>query len=93
MYWVCKMCGRSLKSERKPNFCYFDRIDHIENISDEDAEKMGLFTSFSSKEAFEFPGDLHYDPFTGESVKPGHFHIAQFTLSNFQDQIMKKVQL
>jgi len=45
--FVCKTCGRSLKAEEKPNFCYFDRTTAIENISDEDAVKMGLFSTTS----------------------------------------------
>jgi len=43
--WVCKTCGRAIKSETKPNFCYFDRTTSIENISDGDSIKMGLFST------------------------------------------------
>jgi hypothetical protein len=44
VFFVCKMCGRSVRAPNKPNFCYHDRMNSIENISDEDAVKMGLFT-------------------------------------------------
>lgn len=52
--YVCKMCGRAIKAETKPNFCYFDRMSSIENISDEDAIKMGLF-SFTKGCPITFP--------------------------------------
>ena len=101
MFWVCKMCGRSMKSEEKPNFCYFDRMDAIENISDEDAEKMGLkiregYYYFGSKIPFEveFPGDIRFSPFTGEPPEAVIYENKPdtFTLSVFQDQMMEEVR-
>lgn len=93
--FVCKSCGRALKAETKPNFCYADRTNYIENISDEDAVKMGLFSDFKDefgyfdrefgKIVFEFPGDIHYDPYSGTSM-------SLQKLGEFQDKIMKTVR-
>lgn len=96
IHWVCKTCGRSLKAKDKPNFCYFDRTTAIENIGDEDALKMGLF-SFSqgievpppSEMVFEFFQDIRYDPRTGERI-----HIVAgkgHSLIDFQNSIMRRV--
>ena len=84
-YWVCKQCGRSMKAEAKPNHCYFDRMDAIENISDEDAVKMGL--NIPEGKTFEFPGDLRWDPFLGKPmVSNGK------TLRQFQNAVMVEVR-
>ena len=84
-YWVCKMCGRSGRFEEKPMCCYFDRMDSIENISDEDAVKMGL--SIPEGETFEFPGDVRWDPFSGvPMVANGK------TLRQFQNAVMVEVR-
>ncbi len=99
MHFICKNCGRSLKAEIKPNYCYFDRCSSIENISDEDAVKMGLFSQskgftaiFSDvpdqRVTFEFPGDYKYHPYTGEKV-PGI--LVGDKLTEFQENIMQKV--
>ena len=56
-FFVCKMCGRSLRAEESPNFCYFDRSDLIENISDEDAVKMGLFSYLTKEKKISQPSD------------------------------------
>lgn len=81
--YICKMCGRALKSEKEPTYCYADRMDSIEGISDEDAQKMGI----SDIEDFEFPGDVKFSPFTGEKLEEPTGH----KLSDFQDNIMRKV--
>ena len=96
---VCKGCGRSVKTQKKPNFCYWDRLDHTENISDEDAVKMGLFShpeksvtfeSYEKPEEFiaEFPGDVRYDVFTGEKMTP---IISLYSLSNFHEEVLSRV--
>lgn len=83
--YVCKMCGRAQRAEEKPNHCYFDRMDAIENIGDEDAVKMGL--SIPEGETFEFPGDVRWDPVTGQPMVAGGR-----TLKQFQDAIMVEVR-
>lgn len=65
-FHVCKMCGRGIRCEEPPKYCYFDRMDMMENISDEDAVKMGLNIDPSSA---EFPGDVRFNPFTGQPVE------------------------
>jgi len=89
--FLCKMCGRTLKSEVIPNYCYADRMDGesmgIEGINDEQALNMGIPQDFlDSDEMFEFPGDVKFDPFTGE-VKES---IGR-KLSDFQDEVMARV--
>ena len=86
MYWVCKMCGRSIRQEQKPMCCYFDRMDAIEDISDEDAVKMGL--NIPEGERFEFPGDVQWDPITGVTATATEGP----TLKNFQRSIMERVR-
>ena len=90
IYFVCKSCGRAMKTETKPNFCYADRSSNMENISDEDAVKMELFLFSEGKEIdgiiYEFPGDIKYHPFTG-----GKLSSEGKTLSDFQDEIMRRV--
>lgn len=97
--YVCKMCGRAMQTNAKPQFCYFDRMDSIENISDEDASKMALFL-FPTKAVslmypdgielrIEFPGDFNYDPFTGDSVGD---KLGGFTLPELQATIMRDVR-
>jgi len=86
VYWVCKQCGRSIRQENKPFCCYFDRMDVIENISDEDAVKMGL--SIPEGERFEFPGDVKWDPDTGRPMDTG----TGATLHQFQNAIMARVR-
>lgn len=85
MFWVCKACGRSLRQDEKPNWCYFDRGDSIENISDEDAKKMGL--SIPGCDIFEFPGDVRWDPNTGKKLELTDGR----TLMEFQAATMLKV--
>ena len=99
MYWLCKMCGRSLRAEESPNFCYFDRSDLIENISDEDAVKMGLFQfhdgEYGDAEFVpEFELDVKFDPFTGSSelITLDTAKTDIFKLSDFQDRIMEGVR-
>lgn len=41
--YVCKICGRAIRSPKKPTYCYFCKSTSIENISDDDSHKMGLF--------------------------------------------------
>ena len=93
MFWVCKMCGRAMQAEKRPNYCYFDRMDAIENISDADAEKMGLaagpaVAGFEDKGLFiEFPGDVRWDPITGQAMVAGGR-----TLRQFQNAVMVEVR-
>ena len=82
--FFCKQCGRAQRAETKPNWCYFDRSDSIENVSDGDAKKMGLLDF----DRFEFPGDVVWDPFTGKRM-PG---LEGGTLRDFQRQVMGGVR-
>jgi hypothetical protein len=96
IWWVCKTCGRGLKAEKKPNFCYYDRMSYIENISDEDSVKMGLkfpeepIGLEDDKEVFfpEFFGDVKYLPYSGRRLA---FIAFGETLHGFQKRIMEKV--
>jgi hypothetical protein len=92
--FVCKTCGRALRAEEKPNFCYYDRMNSIENISDEDAIKMGLFSLSKGEEVdgiiYEFLADLKFHPFTGEAISELGL-CGGLSLSDFQDQVMKRV--
>lgn len=80
-----------MKAKDKPAFCYFDRTSSIENISDEDAVKMGLFSTTEGTKMngiiFEFFGDIQYDPMTGKMLS-GDAVCTTGTLSEFQDTIM-----
>jgi len=87
MYHVCKACGRGLRTDEKPNFCYADRMDHLENISDEDSAKMGLHVP---RGTFEFPGDVRWDPITGEPTVP---EVGGRTMAEWQDEIMEKMRV
>lgn len=94
--YVCKVCGRAIKSPVKPNFCYADRTSSLENISDEDSIKMQLFRGSGSELVgfgsdivdVEFPGDIQYNPINGDKI----FGISGHTLSQYQDEIMKRVR-
>ena len=83
--FFCKMCGRTMRADEKPNFCSFDRVDHIENVSDEDAVKMGV--NIPEGETYEFPGDVRWEPFTGNVVAP----VDGYTLQQFQREVMERV--
>jgi hypothetical protein len=101
--YVCKTCGRALKSDVKPEFCYGCAAKYIENISDEDSKKMGLFAYSKGEETiiyldgttfanvvFEFPGDVDFNPFNGD-------HFLYFPreecvyLKDFQNHIIKSL--
>jgi hypothetical protein len=83
--FFCKMCGRAARFNKKPNWCYFDRYDSIENVSDEDAVRMGI--RIPQHSPYEFPGDVRWHPMTGEpSFSPG-----EGTLKEFQLKIMERV--
>lgn len=101
--YVCKSCGRAVKAEEKPNFCYADRMDSIENISDEDAKnKMQLFQTPESARwdfgiLYEFPADVRFHPMTGKEYNPcfTYTYIPEqgfFSLTELQDSIMQKVR-
>lgn len=96
--YVCKGCGRSLVSATPPKYCYFDRLDHLENISDEDAVKMGLFSFgdgiYIEDAKIEFPGDFNYSPFTGKEESKSFTYMflsGTETLSKYQDVLLAKV--
>ncbi|MEN6445575.1 MAG: hypothetical protein ABFC98_05965 [Candidatus Cloacimonas sp.] len=98
--YVCKSCGRAVRAEEKPNFCYADRMDSIENISDEDAVKMGIFQTPETSRwdfgiLYEFPLDIRFHPMTGEEIKPNFIYDSNkgfYSLSELQDSIMEKVR-
>lgn len=89
--YVCKMCGRAMKCEEPPKFCYFDRMDGesqgLESLDKEQAFFMGLRPLFvnSDEEKFEFPGDVRYDQMTGSAADG-----EGFTLTEFQDEVLEK---
>jgi len=93
--YVCKSCGRAIRTETKPKCCYFDRNESIENIGDDDSKRMGLFSSdknelISGSISFpcdvEFPGDIRYDPFTGEKIELQNE--SNYTMHDFQNNVM-----
>lgn len=94
MYYVCKMCGRSMWHRTEtPVFCYFDRSDLMENISPNDAKTMGI--DFIEDEyiiaAAEFPGDIRYDVMTGDKVKVAQSQKSLYTLASWQRSVMEMV--
>jgi hypothetical protein len=93
--FVCKVCGRSIKAKAKPSCCYFCGCDNTENISDEDTVKMGLFSTTEGEEIdgilFEFPADIRFHPFSGLPVRSICDDNGE-SLSDFQDDIMKRVR-
>jgi len=86
--YCCKQCGRSGRFDEKPNWCYFDRCDSIENVSDEDAVKMGL--DIPDDSMYEFVGDVRWHPMTGERIANAMRHGK--TLREFQENVMKGVR-
>lgn len=96
--YICKSCGRAMSTEAKPNFCYADRMDSIENISDEDAKRMGLFSNpekamLVGDVVFEFPQDIRFHPFLGNELDlPFLLLKGLFSLTEFQDEIMERVR-
>lgn len=96
--YICKGCGRAIRTKTPPKYCYFDRLDHLENISDEDAIKMGLFSfgigMYIDDSLIEFPKDFKYSPSTGEAESKGFtemFLKESETLSKYQDVLFAKV--
>lgn len=94
--YVCKSCGRAIQSDYQPNYCYADRMDTLENISDEDAARMGLFSAGHTHRkdrgfTVEFEDDVRWHPFTGDAILPTPCYEAPCTLTAFQDALMKRV--
>jgi len=83
--YFCKQCGRTGRFNEKPNHCYFCHIDHIENVSDEDAVRMGV--NIPDGSPYEFPGDVRFHPMSGEPVSP----FDGYTLRQFQRDMMERV--
>ena len=83
-----------MQSDYQPRYCYADRMDTLECISDEDAIQMGLFSYphviYDRDRGFvvEFLGDVRWNPFTGTAMVPPE---DEYTLSELQDSIMEKV--
>ena len=86
-YYVCKTCGRGVRQDVKPMFCYADRMDSMENLSDEDAVKMGVI--IPEGERFEFPGDVMWDPDKGSVLAA----ITGATLHGFQRGLVSRMRL
>jgi len=91
-YFVCKTCGRGFASLDPPGFCYADRMDTMEEVDKEGKEKMGLFegcvVSMGTRGyAYEFPGDVQFNPFDGKGQEG-----VGFKLDDFQDKIMERVR-
>lgn len=84
-YFICKMCGRAGRFNEQPICCYADRMDAIEGISDEDAIKMGI--NIPDGETFEFPGDIKWNPVSGEPMTA-----SGKTVEKFQNSIMTEVR-
>jgi hypothetical protein len=69
-------------------------MDTIEEVGEEGSQKMGLFFGLpvvivDSEYMCEFPGDILYDPFTGEGIVE---EIRGYTLDHFQLGVMKDVR-
>ncbi len=94
-YFVCKTCGRGLASSHQPAYCYADRMDTMEEVSENDFRDMGLFKGImvaldrEGSHAYEFPGDVQYNPFTGEEEKA---RSRGYTLDDFQAHVMEMVR-
>jgi hypothetical protein len=85
------MCGRGFLSKKPPNYCYFDRMNFMENLSDKDALEMNIkIDKDEGKEfIFEFPADVRFDPFNGGSLNP----IEGGSLRQYQLEIFNRVKL
>ena len=93
-YFVCKTCGRGLASSHQPAYCYADRMDTMEEVSENDFRDMGLFKGIvvalvKDDHVYEFPGDVQYNPFTGEEEKA---RSRGYTLDDFQAHVMEMVR-
>jgi hypothetical protein len=69
-------------------------MDTMEEINEEDSKKMGLFlglvvTFLPGSYICEFPGDVIYDPFTGEGLGRT---IGRRKLDDFQAEVMEMVR-
>lgn len=91
-FWVCKTCGRALRADCRPNYCYADRMDHIEEINAEDAVRMELFglVGFQRRGAFvfEFPGDIKFHPVTGDHMPS---YLSELRLLDYQKVKMQRM--
>jgi hypothetical protein len=90
------MCGRAMIVSKKPQFCYFDRMDSIEQISADDSVKMGLFGG-GAKQMLEdikdmegikpfipeFRSDVVFDPFTGQKNQDSLFKLLDMAGKKF----------
>lgn len=94
-YFVCKTCGRGLAAFDSPEFCYADRMDSMEEVSENDFRKMGLFKGImvaldkESDHVYEFPGDVRFNPFTGAEEEHRE---RGYTLDDFQASVMANVR-
>jgi len=92
--FVCKSCGRGITAEQKPNFCYADRMDTMENVSDEDAKRMGVFfaggTFTDEGMKFEFPKDVRFHPMTGNALYFSPH--GKSSLTDLQNKVMEDVR-
>jgi hypothetical protein len=91
-YFVCKTCGRGFASLEAPSYCYADRMDTMEEVDFQGQAIMGLFEGCtihmgSRGYAYEFPGDVQFNPFNGKGQKG-----SGFKLDDFQDKIMERVR-
>jgi hypothetical protein len=69
-------------------------MDTMEEVSEDDFRKMGLFKGImvmigEGEHTYEFPGDVRYDPFTGEGAERT---VRGYTLDDFQDKVMEMVR-
>jgi len=92
--YICKSCGRGVAMQGKPDYCYADRMDTMENLSDNDAEKMGVFsiggTFAEDGISYEFPRDVRFHPVTGEALR---FVVPdRSSLTDLQDKVMEGVR-
>lgn len=98
--FVCKMCGRAVKAEKQPLYCYADRMDSIEEVGPEDAVKMGLFSTTNgnlltdlqgNEFIVEFSKDVRFCPFDGQGFlfqkEP-----KGSSMTEFQDLVMQRVR-
>ena len=85
--YICKICGRCFRSLEPPKYCYADGIENYEKISNEEAERIGVF--FESHAVHEFPGDINYDVMTKEKIGA----VGDTTLTGYQRELMKGLKI
>ena len=82
--YICKICGRTIRTDKEPKYCYADGISNYEKITEHEVEMIGAY--FETESEYEFPGDVKYDPYTREEIPPA----GDTTLTAYQRQLLKE---